>query len=190
MKGSWKDWLRTQEGKKDWFGRLFPLFLGLGVIFFLLSNTHISKQQTPTQPQTQDESQAEQMEDTYADSLARQLEDVLSHMNGVGRVQVMLTLDDAGEAQVLQDQDYTLSEQEESDASGVSRKIREEQQQTETVRDAQDQPYVLRESAPRVRGVLILAEGAQSSVVRQELLLAVQALLGVSADEVHIAAYQ
>ena len=99
-------------------------------------------------------------------------------------------LDDAGEAQVLQDLDYVLSEQEETEASGVSRKIREEQRQTQTVRDAQDQPYVLREAAPRVRGVLILAEGAQSSVVRQELLMAVQALLGVSADEVYIASYQ
>ncbi|MBR6683095.1 MAG: hypothetical protein IKL38_02010, partial [Firmicutes bacterium] len=99
-------------------------------------------------------------------------------------------LDDAGEAKVLQDLDYTLSEQEDSDVSGSRRKIREEQQQTETVRDAQDQPYVLREAAPKVRGVLILAEGAQSSVVRQDLLLAVQALLGVSADEVYIAAYQ
>lgn len=190
MKVNWKEWISRQDGKKDWFGRLFPLFLGLGVIFFLLSNTHISKQQTSAQNYALEEVREKPSVDTYEDNLTRQLEETLSHMNGVGRVRVMLTLDDAGEAKVLQDLDYTLSEQEDSNVSGASRKIREEQQQTETVRDAQDQPYVLREAAPRVRGVLILAEGAQSSVVRQDLLLAVQALLGVSADEVYIAAYQ
>lgn len=190
MKVNWKEWISRQDGKKDWFGRLFPLFLGLGVIFFLLSNTHISKQQTSAQNYVLEEAREKPSVDTYEDNLTRQLEETLSHMNGVGRVRVMLTLDDAGEAKVLQDLDYTLSEQEDSDVSGSRRKIREEQQQTETVRDAQDQPYVLREAAPRVRGVLILAEGAQSSVVRQDLLLAVQALLGVSADEVYIAAYQ
>ena len=190
MKEKWTAWIGRQDGKTDWFGRLFPLLLGLGVIFLLLSNTHISKKQTSTQPNTQKEEQAERSGNTYTEELTRQLEEALSHMDGVGRVRVLLTLDDAGEAQVLQDLDYVLSEQEETEASGVSRKIREEQRQTQTVRDAQDQPYVLRESAPRVRGVLILAEGAQSSVVRQELLMAVQALLDVSADEVYIASYQ
>ena len=102
----------------------------------------------------------------------------------------MLTLDDNGEEVVLQDLDYTRAEQEETDASGASRKTWEEQRQTETVRDAQDQPYVLREDTPKIRGVLILAEGAESSVVQQELLRTAQALLGVSADDVHIAPYQ
>ena len=102
----------------------------------------------------------------------------------------MLTLEDAGQACVLQDSEYTRSEAEESTSSGERRQTLEVQSQTETVRDAQNQPYVLRALMPQVQGVLILAEGAESSVVQQELLEAVQALLGVSASSVHIAPYQ
>lgn len=190
MKEKWKEWLGKKEGKKDWFGLTFPILLGLGVIFLILSNNHISKQEAKVQTNMTESKETAAPTTSYEEYLTRQLEETLSHMAGVGKVRVMLTFDDNGTVAVLQDSDYTRAEQEESDASGGSRKILEEQRQTETVRDAQDQPYVLREDAPSVRGVLILAEGAGSSVVRQELLMAAQALLGVSADEVHIAAYQ
>ncbi len=190
MREKWKDWLSKKEGKKDWFGMAFPILLGLGVIFLIFSNTHISKQEKAVQTEASGIQVQTAQADTYEERLMQQLEETFSHMAGVGKVRVMLTLDDGGEVAVLQDLDYTRAEQEESDASGAGRKTLEEQRQTETVLDAQDQPYVLREDAPKIRGVLILAEGAGSSVVRQELLMAAQAVLGVSADEVHIAVYQ
>ena len=92
MKEKWKAWIGRQDGKNDWFGRLFPLLLGLGVIFLLLSNTHISKKQTSTQPNTQKEEQAERSGNTYTEELTRQLEEALSHMDGVGRVSSYLQI--------------------------------------------------------------------------------------------------
>lgn len=190
MKEKWKEWFEKKEGRKDWFGTAFPILLGMGVIFLILSNTHISKQEANAQTEVNTNSAQEMQFVTYEDHLTQQLEEAFSHIAGVGKVQVLLTLEDDGEVTVLQDLDYTRTEQEESDSSGAGRKTLEEQRQTETVRDAQDQPYILRENMPKVRGILILAEGAESSVVQQELLHSVQALLGVSADEVHIVAYQ
>ena len=194
---NWKQWIEKKEGKTDWFGKLFPILLGLGVIFLIVSNTHISKQKADESALVAESTGAagnidavQLQTDTYEEQLARRLEEMLTHIEGAGRVQVMLTLDDGGEAYVLQDSEYARSEAEESAASGESRKTLQVQNQTETVRDAQDQPYVLKEITPRVRGVLILAEGAGSSVVQQELLMATQALLGVSASNVHIAPYQ
>lgn len=184
---SFKDLLSKKEGKKDWFGRLFPLLLGLGVIFLIFSNTHISKQSAG---KSAENSQTSPKTATYEEDLTKRLEEAFSHMEGVGRVQVVLTLADNGQAHVLQDSDYTRSETEETASSGQDRHMLEEQGQTETVRDAADQPFVVKEEAPKVQGVLILAEGAGSSVVQQELLQAAQALLGVSAQNVHIAPYQ
>lgn len=190
MNEKWKNWLSKKEGNKDWFGTAFPILLGVGVIFLILSNTHISKKEANIQT-TQLHEQMQQVSTvTYEEQLSRQLEEALCHMVGVGKVRVLLTLDDGGEVSVLQDHDDTRTEQEETNSSGESRKLLENRQQTETVRDAQDQPYVLRQNVPTIRGVLILAEGAESSVVKQELLRAVQALLGVPADQVHIAVYQ
>ena len=190
MNQKWKEWLGKKDGRKDWFGTAFPILLGMGVIFLILSNTHISKQEANIQTaQSQEQPQTVKAID-YEEQLSRQLEEMLGHMAGAGRVRVLLTFDDDGEATVLQDHDYTQTEQEESDASGGSRKLLEKQQQTETVRDAQEQPYVLRQDMPTIRGILVLAEGAESSVVKQEILMALQALLGVSADRIHIGAYQ
>ena len=190
MNEKWKEWFSKKEGKKDWFRTVFPVLLGTGVIFLILSNTHISKQKANIQTTQNYEQSNPGQTATYEEQLTNQLEETLSHIAGAGTVRVLLTMDDGGEVTVLQDQDHTRTEQEEADTSGVSRKLLEEQQQTETVRDAQDQPYVLKQNVPTVRGVLILAEGAESHVVKQELLLAVQALLGVSADQVHIAVYR
>ena len=190
MNEKWKEWFGKKEGKRDWFGTAFPILLGTGVIFLILSNTHISKQEAHIQTTLNKEQTQTVQAITYEEQLSSQLEEALSHMAGVGTVRVMLTLDDGGEVEVLQDHDSTRTEQEELDASGGSRKMLEDQRQMETVRDAQDQPYVLRQNVPTIRGVLILADGAESSVVKQELLMAVQALLGVPADQVHIAAYQ
>lgn len=184
---NWKDWLTKKEGKRDWFGLAFSALLGLGVIFLVVSNTHISNGETS---KSEEGSQVIAARTSYEEELASRLEEALGHMEGVGRVRVMITLNDGGEKYVLQDDDYTRSESEESFSSGQGRYTLEEQRQTETVRDAADQPYVLKEELPRIQGVLILAEGAGSSVVQRELLKAVQALLGVSAQKVHIALYQ
>ena len=54
MKEKWKEWLGKKEGKRDWFGMAFPLLLGLGVIFLILSNTHISKQEMANQTQSKE----------------------------------------------------------------------------------------------------------------------------------------
>ena len=190
MKERWKEWLSKKEGKTDWFGIAFPLLLGTGVIFFILSNTHISKQEANIQTKQSFEQTQSVPSAAYEELLSQQLEEVLGCMAGVGKVQVLVTLKDDGEVTVLQDLETTQIEQEESDASGGSRKMLESQQQTETVRDAQDQPYVVRQNVPTIRGVLVLAEGAASNVIKQEILFAVQALLDIPADQIHIGVYQ
>lgn len=185
---NWKDWISKKEGKKDWFSICFPLLLALGVIFLVFSNTHISKQEVAEQEY--ESSEAVQTRATYEEQLIKRLEDAFSHIKGAGKVRVMLTLADGGEVYVLQDSEYVRSETEETDASGQGRHILEEQHQTQTVRDAADQPFVLKEESPKVQGILIMAEGAGSSIVQQELMQAAQALLGISAQRVHIASYQ
>ena len=179
-------WLMKKEGKKDLFSLVFPILLTLSVIFLILSNTHISNEE----PEKSAETPVAVYEKTsYEQELASRLEEAFSAMQGVGRVKVMLTLDDDGSVFVLQDSEYTKSEAQETASSGVSRTSSEERRQTETVRDAANEPFVLSEKTPKVRGVLILAEGADSSVIQQKLMSAAVALLGVSASEVYIAPY-
>ena len=48
------------------------------------------------------------------------------------------------------------------------------------------EPLILKQNLPKVRGVLVVAEGAEDIRIRTELMYAVTALLDVTADRVEI----
>ena len=56
--------------------------------------------------------------------------------------------------------------------------------------DKDGNPYVIRSSYPEVKGVLIVAQGAASAVVREQLLSAASTLLGLSYQQIQVATYQ
>ena len=74
---NWKELLSKNEGKKDWFGMVFPFLLGLGVIFLLLSNTHISSKEESESTETP---LAQVQTDTYEKELTERVETALSHI--------------------------------------------------------------------------------------------------------------
>ena len=49
-----------------------------------------------------------------------------------------------------------------------------------------DSPYVTRETAPEIEGVLVVAQGAGSSSVKTEIYEAVQALFNVPAHKIKV----
>ena len=198
----WKKWWARWSGtasqeeepekKKDWFRILFPIILAAAVIFLLLPTTHISKNdKTGTQTsETDGEAETSGSGTALQNSLAAQLEDAFSHMQGVGRTKVVILFVDSGETSVLQNENYVRSFTEEEDGSGGKRRVEEEEKKTDAVLDGNEQPYVIRETTPRVQGILILAEGASSAVVREQLIAAARALLEIPVTNIHVAPYQ
>jgi stage III sporulation protein AG len=181
----------TEPEKKDWFRLLFPILLLAAVIFLLYPNTILSKSNAETSSSetesgpTDDESAAQE-----AEKWVSQLEEALSHMQGAGTVKVVLSYEHTGETTILQDEEYHYASTEEADASGGLRQIEEENRTTQTVVDADGSPYVVQKTTPKIKGVLVLAEGASSAVVRQEIIDAVQALLQLPVTSIHVATYQ
>ncbi|MBQ2191834.1 MAG: hypothetical protein II409_05455, partial [Clostridia bacterium] len=91
-----------------------------------------------------------------AGSIERRLETVLSRMAGVGKVTVMLTLDQTEEQVLAVDGRSSSSE------TGSSTESR-----PATVSEGgKESPIVLTERLPRVRGVIVVAEGAANIIVR------------------------
>ena len=179
-----------KEDKKDWFRILFPIILLGAVIFLVLPNTNIAKEEKGTQisgtgTETSDSELLHQRR-----QLTSELEEAFSHMSGVGKTKVVILYADGGEASVLQDEKSSRSLTEEKDSAGGSRRVEEEDRDRTTVSDASGQPYVLKETAPAIQGVLILAEGASSAVVREQLMRAAQALKGVPDTNIQVASYQ
>lgn len=105
---------------------------------------------------------------SYEEQLEKRLSAILSRVAGAGRVEVMVTLESRGERIVEKDTPESRKNVEETDANGGK------------------SPYVVKELEPNIEGVLVLAEGGGSAMVKQELLEAVQALFPIAAHKVKI----
>lgn len=126
---------------------------------------------------------------TYEAGLEQRLEEVLAHIEGAGEVQVMVTLKDSGERVLQSDSSIRQSDTTEQDGEGGSRSVSESDQSRTTVvlsDGTGDTPYITREIMPEVEGVLVVAQGAGNSAVKQSIYQAVQALFGVPAHKIKV----
>ena len=104
-----------------------------------------------------------------AKQLEARLESILSGMAGVGKVRVMLTFDRT-EEQVL-----AMNGKSVSGESGTS----SEQRPMTVSQGGKESPVVLTEVLPRVRGVIVIAEGAGNIAVKLNISSAVSTVLGI-----------
>lgn len=128
--------------------------------------------------------------DTYREGLEKQLKEILASMSGVGKVEVMITLKDTGEAVVEKDMTRSEESTQEEDAQGTNRKNRVYSSQEETVYIQNDSssntPFVTREVNPTVEGVLVVAEGGQDATVVKNISDAVLALFSIEAHKIKV----
>ncbi|EOS26349.1 stage III sporulation protein AG [Lachnospiraceae bacterium 3-1] len=125
----------------------------------------------------------------YGRELERKLEQILGEIEGVGKVEVMITIQDDGERIV--EKDITRGSQEVSEEDGtVKRNTRESQYQEGTVfsqeNGSQGQPFVLKEVMPKIEGVLVVAEGGGNAKVVKNISDAVLALFSVEVHKIKV----
>ena len=182
--------LEKQEGKKDRFGWIFPICLLLGVIFLIVANTNIAKKGEGAKSDSSSTVNSRVQEQTYEEILESKLENAFSCMEGVGKVKVVVTVKNKGEITVEKDESYSRSTTTEEDSAGGRRNVEEEAGRSETVMKDGKEPFVVKESVPEVQGVLILAQGADSSQVQEKLINSAAVLLNLSVSKIQVAPYQ
>lgn len=129
----------------------------------------------------------EDMEE-YAACLERRLEDMLSHISGVGAVQVMITLKASQELVVEKDQQTQSSNTTEEDNQGGRRYIGQVNQSESTVyhSSGNNEPYVVKTLLPQVEGVVVVAQGAGTGNINRNITDVVQALFDVEIYKVKV----
>lgn len=128
-------------------------------------------------------------DEDYVASLEKRLTDALSQMANVGKVKVLITLKASEELVLEKDSSISRSVTDEKDAQGGSRSINEMTSEENTVystEGAYSEPYVVKIYAPKIEGVLVVAEGAGSGTVNRTIVEIVQALFGVEAHKVMV----
>ncbi|MHB9146056.1 MAG: hypothetical protein ACYC5Y_12050 [Symbiobacteriia bacterium] len=126
------------------------------------------------------------------EQLSRILSEKLSRVEGAGAVDVTVTLESSEERVYGQNVVRTSRQTTERDTAGASRTTTETTDNTQAVmgraysQSTGDGPVVTKTMAPRVKGVVVVADGAHSPVVTTNLTLAVQALLDVPANRIMV----
>lgn len=123
----------------------------------------------------------------YAAYLEEKLEEVLGEMEGVGKVKVMITLSDYGQAIVEKDTVDITNTISETDSNGGSRNTYEREIQSETVQvenDSGTYPYVGKEILPTIEGVVVVAEGGGNATVVSQISKAAMALFPIEAHKI------
>ena len=111
------------------------------------------------------------------------LKQILSHIRGAGVVEVMITYETGKQIVPAMSTDVQSSTtQSQGDVSSVSESVNESSQPATVSRNGGNEAIVLTEVQPKVRGVIVIAEGAADVRVRVNLQNAVMTVLGIDAD--------
>ena len=161
--------------KKYWPPRKDQLLVLVlfGLLLAVIAVPVEKKREVPQEPEEVSREETKEPGEDYESRMEEKLEELLSQVEGVGKVQVMLTFEGSGEKKVEKDVSSTGQESREET-------VYQEQGSSERI------PYVTSERNPKAAGVLIIAEGGGNSRIRQEILEAAQALFGIEAHKIKI----
>jgi stage III sporulation protein AG len=148
----------------EWVKRYrYPaLILALGLLLLL-----------PLGQQSETTAVAETTEAPFSlEEFTREAENLLSQVQGAGKVELLLTLETQGEATYLQDSSQSLGES-------------SSQTQLETV-VVGGEALVVVEQMPTFRGALVLCQGADSPAVTLKVKEALSSLTGLGLDKITV----
>ena len=133
-------------------------------------------------------SSVELEEEDYCNELEERMEEILGKVEGVGKVEVMITLKNSKEQVINKDTPLSSTKNVE-EREGEKSESESVDQGEETVLvsiDGDSVPYVLKEYSPTVEGVLIIAEGGDDAAVKIALIESTTVLLNVPSHKVAV----
>lgn len=161
------------------------LLWGMGLVGALLLILPSSCQKDSREPPITNLPQ----EKDYHQQLQRELEGILSRIEGAGPVTVMLTLEDDAEIVYANNEETSRRTTSEEDSQGGVRHQQEYDSRGQLVivqSGNEQEPVAVKKIKPRVRGVLVVAPGADNPLIRERLTQAVQGVLDVPAYKITV----
>lgn len=174
------DWLRKY---KKIFGHMdkqkWIVCILVGILLLVIAIPVESEENTSEQKREKTEKE-EITTGQYEQQMEQRLEEIIGQMEGVGAVDVMITLEDEGESVVAQDINRK------TDTTEQQEEVRRETSTEESTVFSGDIPYETKVKAPQIRGICIVAQGADSNETKVKIYEAVQALFSIEAHKISI----
>lgn len=198
-----KNFLKMKDDSNRPTKRSYIILIGLLGLLFLIVSSIFSNNSNQPDPapianeeevflDKNEESQVNS-EDDVASELRNQMQSelatALEALQGVSNVQVMLQLE-ASSLKVYEKNTIKGSQRtSETDQNGGTREVEDETIENQTVilrKNNSEEPLLIQQKYPSVRGVLIIAEGVDNPQKKQVVVEAVSRLLDVSTHRISV----
>jgi len=177
------------KDNKKLMENLTVIFL-IGLILLIGASTFKPRPSNNNEDKELVMAQKENNSEDYAQKLEKDLENILSRIEGVGNIEVLITLNSDEEVVAAMDVVESSTTTNEKDSSGAVRETIQTESNNKVVTSqdtsGQNKPIVLKRIMPEIRGVIVVADGAKDPKLRYELSLAVQTALGIPAYKVKV----
>ena len=187
--------LKKIVNNKTFFNALAVLlviaFLWLAYTAFFTGSSNEKSSLTPkgAQEVTVEEAEISKEILDYEAEQKQELQDILSKMEGVGKVDVKMHFE-SGEVKVPAYNSTTqTAETREEDSQGVTRSTIQETGGDTVVMysdGSTNEPFIVQTYKPKITGIIIVAEGASNSKLRYDIQIAVSTLYNLSLDKVNV----
>jgi stage III sporulation protein AG len=206
------DWLKQLLSKKDHHDNKnskyqYLLIVGLfGALIMLVSNIILTNTPTPNEAITTFQSQTVKGEDIetfsskssgggnstiedYENAYEAELKEALEQMLGVNKVAVIVNVDATDRKVLEKNKNTTQQTTDETDREGGKRKVEETSINEELVivrGGDKEGPILIETKKPTIRGVLVVAQGAENIQVKKWIIEAVTRVLDVPSHRVAV----
>lgn len=193
MEKKWKQLLEQIRENKKFPGKnqlLILLLVGILLLVIVWPVSDGAKKETNEMEQSDIYQNSGNSTEAYEEYLERRVANALEYVEGVGKVEVVITLKSSGQKVVEKDQSTSSQVTEEEDSNGGTRTVEDRSSDKSSVYEQQSDgtqtPYVSKELTPEIGGVLVIADGGDNAVVVRNITEAIQALFGVEAHKIKI----
>lgn len=171
---------------------LVILMIGIIVIIFSSSLFKSGQQKSIIELPTQlDNDNVAAVATTFSKGYykASEIENILSKIYGAGKVEIIATYSESTELVPALDRKTSQSITNEKDNTGGTRSLSQENLESNIIFEdtgKTKKPYIIKELLPKVKGVVIVADGADNFEVKENLTRAAQSLFDVPLHKIQV----
>lgn len=181
---------KNMNDKEKLINIVFLCVLGIAMVFasnFFSNSTKDNQKEQLVNPVKETSAQ-----DTYKDyqtSLQKDLKDILGQIEGVGKIDVMITFYSLEEKKLAYNRNESTSITKENDSQGGERTTEQFNKDEAAImvnKDGNNEPIIITESYPEIKGVIVVADGVSNSKIKYKLMKGVENALDLPSHKVMI----
>ncbi|WP_426349436.1 stage III sporulation protein AG [Alloiococcus sp. CFN-8] len=178
--------LKLDKNKPNWNYLILILIL---VLTYIVIDNIGGDTGAPAATALKEEVNSSISSSSYEEQQKNELQSILSKMKGVGEVEVMIYFESGEEQIPATENNNSNTYTEETDNQGGKRTNNQSSDGTSVVMQNQGNgtsPFILKVNKPRITGVVVIAEGAEDTLIKYDIENAISRLYDLNLDKVYV----